>query len=214
MISLVSEEIEAYAQAHSGCEDPLLRELREETIAQMDCPQMLSGHLQGQLLYLLGRMISAETAVEVGMFTGYASIYMARSLRENGKLHCLENNPRASAVAKRYFARAKVDKKIEIHEGEALDHLRSIKGPIDLAYIDADKENYINYYEACLERLSPNGLIVADNTLWGGRVLEPKDKQDETTQAISKFNEHILRDNRVESIMLPFRDGLFIIRRR
>ncbi len=212
MLTLVPEEIERYAMAHSTPLPALLEELIAETQREMgELARMLSGQLEGRLLQTLALALGAKRALEIGMFTGFSALMVAEALPPDGRIITCDINPQAIAIAKRYFARSPHGAKIEVREGPALETLRTFEGPFDLVFIDADKPNYIAYYEATLPLLASNGLIVADNVLWSGNVLDP---QDENGKAIVAFNEHVQRDERVENVMLTVRDGVMLIRRR
>lgn len=205
-------QLEQYAGAHSTPLPPLVQELVEETEKQMGLRAlMLSGQIQGAFLQMLVASVRARRVLELGMFTGFSALMMAEALPDDGQLITCEIDPEAIAFARRFFARSPHGSKIEVREGPALETLKSLEGPFDLVYLDADKANYIKYYEAALALLSPNGLIAADNVLWMGQVLDPK---DEEAWAAVKFNEHVLRDERVVHVILNIRDGLMLIRRR
>jgi len=207
MLSFVDERIENYAAEHSAVESPLLARLAGETHQSMDSPQMLTGRLEGSFLRLLVRMVQARRVLEIGMFTGYSALMMAEALPDDGQLVTCEIDPRAEAIARRYFAESPHGKKIEIRMGPAAQTLSGLAGPFDLAFIDADKTNYPAYYEPCLGLLRQGGVLVADNVLWSGRVLEPADDQ---TRAIVAFNQRVHADPRVDHALLPVRDGIMI----
>jgi caffeoyl-CoA O-methyltransferase len=211
MISFISEEIERYAHDHTKPESDLFRRLRDETYRDMSSPQMQVGRIEGTFLKLLVRLIGARRVLEIGMFTGYSALMMAEGLPEDGRLITCDVDPKAEAIARRYFAESPHGHKIEIRMGPALETVRTLQGPIDMAFIDADKENYPDYYEACLGLLRPGGLIVADNVLWSGRVLKP---EDEHTRAIVAFNERVEADPRVENVCLTVRDGMMLAWKR
>jgi len=213
-MELLPAELEEYILAHSVQEDDLLAELTRETAEKTDIPAMLSGPLQGKFLYLLIKMLSCKRALEIGMFTGYASIWMARALPPGGQLICLENSQLPYDIAQKYFQRAGVEKKIEIQFGPALESIAKLKDPLDFVFLDADKENYCKYYAAVYPLLRPGGLLVADNALWGGEVLESRNNTNPTTLGIQAFNNFICQDERVEAMLLPLRDGLFIVRKK
>jgi caffeoyl-CoA O-methyltransferase len=210
-LTLVPEAIEAYAQAHSEKPHPLFDELRDETYAKMSVPQMQVGPLEGDFLRLLVRLTGARRVLEIGMFTGYSGLMIADGLPDDGKLITCDVDPKAEEVARRFFARHPAGKKIEIRMGPALETIKSLTEPLDLVFIDADKENYGNYYEAVLPLVRAGGLIVADNTLWSGRVLEPKEESD---KAIVAFNKKVAADSRVEKVLLTVRDGMMLARKR
>lgn len=208
MIALVDERIEAYATDHTSEEPELLARLARETQETMELPQMLTGRLEGNFLRLMVRAVEARRVLELGMFTGYSALMMASALPENGRLITCEVNSKAAAVARRYFAESPHGHKIDVRMGPALETLRNLKGPFDFAFIDADKENYPAYYELCLERLRPTGVMAVDNVLWSGRVLNP---EDEATRAIVAFNERVRGDDRVDHALLTIRDGVMLV---
>jgi len=210
-VTLVPEAIESYAQDHSDDVEPLFNELRDETFAQMSSPQMQVGRLEGRFLHLLIELTSARRVLEIGMFTGYSTLMMASALPADGELITCEIDPAAEAIARRYFGRHPDGRKIQIRMGPALDTLKLLSGPLDFVFIDADKGNYVAYYEAVLPLVRQGGLIVADNTLWSGRVLNPEAESD---HAIVRFNDHVAGDSRVEKVVLTVRDGMTLARKR
>ena len=212
MAFIVNEDVERYALEHSTPDPEFFRRLEEETRATTTAPQMMVGPLEGQLLGWLVWLSRAQRVLEIGTFTGYSSISMALALREGGRIVSLDVNEETTAVARRYAEEAGVADRIDYRVGPALDQLERLDGPWDLAFIDADKPNYVNYYEAVLPKLADDGFIVADNVLWSARVVE--DDGDESTQAIKAFNDHVAADDRVECLMLTVRDGMTLIRRR
>jgi caffeoyl-CoA O-methyltransferase len=209
---IVNEDLERYAQEHSTPDAELFRRLEEETRATQTLPQMMVGPLEGQLLGWLVWLSGARTVLEIGSFTGYSSISMALNLPGDGRIISLDVDEETTAIARRYADEAGVADRIEYRVGPALDTLPDLDGPFDLVFIDADKENYVDYYENVLPKLSEKGFIVADNVLWSGRVLD--DQGDESTEAIKGFNDHVAADDRVESLMLTVRDGMTLIRPR
>ena len=204
-MEFLDEKIEEYAFNHTSYEGNLLKRLEEETYEKLEIPQMTTGRIEARFLKLLARLVSAKRILEIGTFAGYSALSMAEALPEDGELITCEIDPEAIVFAKRYFDLSPHCKKIALLEGEALDSLKSISGPFDMAFIDADKENYSNYYEAILPMIRYGGLLAVDNVLWSGRVLDPKDKSD---KAIHQFNERVIQDTRVESVLLTVRDGL------
>jgi caffeoyl-CoA O-methyltransferase len=211
MQPIVDAAIERYAEEHSTEVPPLLTRLEEETLRTMRSPQMLSGRTEGQLLRLLVKMTTSKRVLEVGTFTGYSALMMASALPPDGELITLEKDPRAEAVARRYFAESEHGSKIRLLMGAALDTLASLAGPFDFAFLDADKENYPRYYERILELLRPGGMLAVDNVLWSGKVLDP---EDEETKAIDELNERARRDPRVDHVLLTVRDGVLLARKR
>ena len=208
---IVPDELERYAELHSTPNDELFERLAAETRAQTDCPQMMVGLLEGQLLALLVRLSRARRILELGTFTGYSSISMASALPDDGRIVTCDVDPEATAIARRYMDESGHGHKIEIRLGPALETLAGLGGPFDLVFIDADKVNYRNYYEAVLPKLADDGLIVVDNVLWSGRVLG--NNPDATTRALQEFNDHVRRDRGVVAVMLTVRDGMTLIRK-
>ena len=212
-MDFVEPEIEAYADAHTTQPEPLLAELAEETRASLRSPQMLTGTIEGRFLELLVHGLAAKRVLELGTYSGYGTLSMAAGLPEGGQIDSCEISEEHAAVARRYLERAGYADRVTVHVGPALETIRSLDGEFDFVFIDADKENYLAYYEEVLPRLTAHGLIAADNTLWSGRVLDESD-DSEATRAIREFNERIAADDRVTSVMLTVRDGVTLIRRR
>ena len=210
-MNIVREALERYAAAHCGPESVLLRRLVRETRAKTDLPQMQVGHLEGVFLRLLVRLTKARRVLEIGTFTGYSALAMAEGLPQGGRLVTCDVNPVTTAMARRFWSQSPHGRKITLKLGPALKTLKTLRGPLDLVFIDADKENYINYWEACVPKVRRGGLLVADNVLWGGRVLRPRDKSD---KAIAAFNERVKADPRVEAAMLTVRDGITLAWKR
>ena len=210
-MDFVNKDIEDYAYDHSQVEDDLLWRLELETYDQLEIPQMLTGRIEGRLLKMLAGLVDARRIVEVGTFGGYSAISMAEALPEDGYLITCEMDPVAIKFAKRFFSKSPYGSKIILKEGPALDTLKKLSGSFDMVFIDADKENYLNYYEVLLPIIRPGGLIVVDNVLWSGRVLDPKEPSD---YAIHSFNQRVMHDHRVENVMLTIRDGVSLLRKR
>jgi caffeoyl-CoA O-methyltransferase len=213
MISLEGwEEIEEYAFVHTEPPTDVLKRLAAETRERMDAPQMMVGPLEGRFLEFLVRLAQPRLVLEIGTFTGYSSISMAPALPEGGRIVTCDIDERAVAIARRYAEEAGVVDRIDYRLGPGLETIAGLDGPFDLVFIDADKEGYVDYYEAVLPKLADDGLIIADNVLWSGRVVEPE--PEETTRTIMAFNDHVRRDDRVVAVMLTVRDGMTLIRRR
>ena len=211
MLTLVPEDIENYAARHSTPLPALLQELIATTQEQMgERATMLSGQLESTLLQMLVASLGARRVLEIGMFTGFSAQMMAAALPDDGRLITCDVHPKAIEIARSFFARSPHGHKIEIREGPALETMRTLEGPFDLIFIDADKENYVAYYDAALLLLAANGVIAVDNVLWSGRVLDPKEQSD---RAIVAFNAHVQSDPRVTNVILTVRDGLMLIRR-
>jgi caffeoyl-CoA O-methyltransferase len=208
MARYIPDETEAYAERYTSARAELFDRLAEETRATQNAPQMMVGHVEGAFLSFLVSMTRAKRIVEVGTFTGWSSIEMAGSLPPGGSIVSCDINEETTAVARRYAEEAGVADRIDYRLGPAVETLATLDGPFDLAFIDADKGGYVDYYEAILPKLASDGVIAADNTLFG------LDRDGENAQAISRFNEHVLHDDRVEAVLLPFREGVTLIRRR
>ena len=211
MNRLVSADIEAYAQVHSIPESDLCRALREETQRRMASPQMIVGPLEGAFLKMMTQLVQATSVLEIGMFTGYSALCFAEVLPVDGTVVTCEIDEESSALARQYFARSPVGKKIEVRMGPALDTMRHLTGPFDLIFIDADKTNYVNYYRRALDLVSPRGLILIDNVLWDGDVLKHP-APDEQTAAIQELNRVVSSDPRVTAVLVTVRDGILVIR--
>jgi caffeoyl-CoA O-methyltransferase len=211
MLTLVPDEIERYAVAHSSAVPELFERMREETYANQRNPQMQVGPLEGRFLKLLVQLSGARRAVEVGTFTGYSGLSIAEGLPDDGVLFSCDVDDTATAVARRYWGESPHGRKIEFRLGPALETLPVLPEPLDFVFLDADKENYVRYWEILLPKLRPGGLVVCDNTLWSGRVLEPRSESD---RAIVAFNTHARSDARVELVLLTVRDGMTLARKR
>jgi caffeoyl-CoA O-methyltransferase len=207
-MSYVPEEVEAYSERYTTAGWDGFGRLADETRATQSAPQMMVGDVEGAFLGFLVAMTKAKRVIEVGTFTGWSSIAMAQALPPGGSIVTCDINEETSAVARRYAEEAGVADRIEYRLGPAVETLATLDGPFDLAFIDADKPGYIDYYEAILPKLAPRGVIAADNTLFGMR------SDSENGAAITRFNDHVLHDERVEAVLLPFRDGVTLIRRR
>ena len=213
MSFIVPEEIEAYAEAHTTPPTPLLAELAEETKATLDSPQMLTGPIEGRFLELLVHALAPKRVLELGTYSGYSSISMAAGLPEGGHIDTCEFDEAHAEVARRYVGRSPYADRITVHLGPALETIEKLEGEFDFVFVDADKENYVNYYEALLPRLAEGGLMALDNTLWSGRVLDGSD-DSKGTRGIKAINDRIASDERVTSVMLTVRDGVTLVRRR
>jgi len=212
MNTLVPSEIEAYAEAHSIPESSVCRALREETHRTMQHPQMLVGPLEGAFLKIMTQLVGAKRVLEIGMFTGYSALCFAEALPPDGTVFTCEIDEHSAALARLYIAKAPFGSKINIRMGPALDTMRTLTGPFDLIFIDADKTNYLNYYRRSLELLAPNGVILIDNVLWSGEVLK-QPPPDESTAAIQELNRTVSADPRVSAVLVTIRDGILMVRR-
>ncbi|MGI8777997.1 MAG: O-methyltransferase [Acidimicrobiales bacterium] len=213
MTPVVDPDIERYATEHTTAEPDLLTALAAETRASAPSPTMMVGPLEGRFLQTLVYLAGARSVLEIGMFTGYSALSMAAALPPDGRLVTCDINPDVEVIARRHIEASPWADRIEIRMGPALETLATLEGPFDLVFIDADKGGYHDYYEAALPLLGERGLIVVDNVLWSGRVLDHSD-QTEDTRAITAFNDHVAADTRVVAVMLTVRDGVTLIRRR
>ena len=202
---IISEKMEKYACEHSTKESEILKELAEETYAKASFPEMQVGHLEGALLRLLVKVTKAKRILEIGTFTGYSSLVMAEGLPEDGEIITLDKDPSSTEIAKKYWQMSPHGEKIKLILGDAFDSLKKISGQFDMVFIDAHKPDYIKYWEDCIDKVRCGGLIIADNVLWSGRVLNPKSEDD---FGIVSFNKHVANDSRVEAVMLTVRDGV------
>jgi len=210
---IVPDEIDAYAEAHTTPPPELLTELAQETKATLSAPGMLTGTVEGRFLEQLVFGLQARRVLELGTFSGYSSLSMAAGLPEGGHIDTCEISEEHAEVARRYHAQSPLGDRITIHMGPALETIERLGGEWDFVFVDADKENYANYYEALLPRLGPSGLMAIDNTLWSGRVLDDEDDSP-ATRAIRELNDRIAADERVVAVQLTVRDGVTLIRRR
>jgi caffeoyl-CoA O-methyltransferase len=214
MAGIVPDDIERYVDAHTTAEPEHLAAVAAETRDGTRSPGMMSGHVEGRLLETLVFATGAMRVLEFGTFTGYSALSMAAALPTGGKVVTLEVSPEHAEIARRHIAASPYAERIELRLGPALESLDDLDGPFDLIFIDADKPSYHLYYEAALERLAERGVIVVDNTLWSGRVLDERDPDpDNMTLAIRRFNDMVARDGRVVSVILTIRDGVTLVRR-
>ena len=207
-------EIDKYILDHIEPEDEILKELDRETHLNVVGARMISGHLQGQVLSMLSKMIRPKTILEIGTFTGYSAICLAKGLQDGGKLITIEIDDELESIANKYFKKAGIQYKIEQRIGAALEIIPTLKESFDLIFIDAHKPEYPAYYEAVFDKVNSGGIIIADNTLWSGKVLDEPAEDDFQTRGIIQFNDLIKSDNRVEKVILPLRDGMTIIRKK
>ena len=213
-MEFISKDIEKYIHAHSKPEDELLYDLYRETHLKIMHPRMLSGHIQGSFLQLMASLLSPKNILEIGTYTGYSAICMARRMHTDGILHTIDIKEELYDIAHKYFVRAGLENQIIQHTGNALDVIPQIETCFDFIFIDADKKNYPKYFELLVDRLSQGGIMIADNVLWGGKVVEKIADHDKDTQGIVAFNKMVQADERVENVMLPVRDGLMFIRKK
>jgi caffeoyl-CoA O-methyltransferase len=211
MDRFINAAVEQFAHDHTEAETDLYARLREETYRGMDRPQMQVGLLEGRFLQMLVHLTGARNILEIGMFTGYSTLMMAEALTNDGRLITCEVDPKAEAMARKYFDESPHGRKITIRMGPALETIKTLSGPFDLVFIDADKPNYSNYYHACFPLVKPGGLIIGDNVLWSGKIIDP---QDDDTRAIVAFNRLVQSDRRVTNVCLTVRDGIMLAWKR
>jgi caffeoyl-CoA O-methyltransferase len=208
-VNLVDPRADEYADGHTTPSGELFDRLAAETRENTEIPQMMVGEVEGRFLEFLVRATGARRVLELGTFTGYSSLSMARGLPEGGRIISCDVNEETNAIARRYAEEAGVADRIDYRLGPALDTIAEVDGPFDLVFIDADKENYRNYYEAVLPKVAPNGLILADNALRNGRVLE-----EDSGEPMQAFNDYVLNDDRVDCVLLTVRDGILLVMKR
>ena len=208
----ISEELEDYAAFHSENEPELLAALNRETHQKILQPRMLSGHFQGRVLSMISKLVNPQRILEIGTYTGYATLCLAEGLRAGGTLDTMDNNEELYDFQRKYFDLSAWKDSITQHLGNALDMIPLLNKKLDLVFIDADKENYINYYNMILPLMNKGGIILSDNVLWSGKVLEPLKPNDTSTKILLEYNKLLKEDPRVETVLLPIRDGLTVSR--
>ncbi len=213
-MNFLPEEIEAYAEMHSTQEPDALQALNRETWANTLIPRMLSGHLQGRILSMLSHMQKPKQILEIGTFTGYSAICLAEGLQAGGMLHTIDINDEMEEMIHRHIRAAGFAESIKVYTGNALDIIPTLPFMFDMVFIDADKENYSRYYDLVFDKLQPGAIIIADNVLWSGKVLQKYQTLDEETKALVDYVQKVQADNRVENVLLPVRDGLMIARKK
>ena len=212
MNNFIKKDILEYSEKYSQQEPEILQELNRETHLKILNPRMLSGFFQGRLLSIISKLIKPKKVLEIGTYTGYSAICIAEGMNKNGIIHTIDKNEELNTIQKKYFKKSGLENNIIQYNGCALDIIPKIEEKFDLIFIDADKENYINYFNLVIDKLNNNGVILADNVLWSGKVINSED-HDLTTNVLREFNKNVNNDNRVETILLPIRDGISIIRK-
>jgi predicted O-methyltransferase YrrM len=211
---MISDELLEYAARHTTPELPILEKLNHETHLSQVSPQMIAGSMQGTFLRYVSEMMKPLHVLEIGTFTGYSAICLASGMPSTGVLHTIEVNPEQEEIIRRYIWEAGMEKQICLHIGEAKSIIPTLSETWDLVYIDADKPNYLDYYHLVFDKLRSSGFILADNALWNGKVLNDRTKPDKDTLGIIQFNEFVQQDDRVDNLLLPFRDGMMMVQKR
>lgn len=208
----ISEDLENYVANHSQQEPELLIKLNKETHQKILQPRMLSGHFQGRVLSMLSKIINPKAILEIGTYTGYAALCLAEGLQEHGTLDTIDINEELEEIQQKYFDLSEYSNQIIQHIGDAIEIIPTLNKKFDLVFIDADKENYLEYFELILPKMNPGGIILSDNVLWSGKVLEPLNPKDVSTKVLLEYNQLLATDPRVETVLLPIRDGLTVSR--
>jgi len=211
-MEFLPDKIDQYAIDHSQKEPELLQELFKETWQKALIPRMISGHFQGRVLAMISKLMQPNNILEIGTYTGYSALCLAEGLQKNGRLHTIDHNEELVDLQHKYFDRSDYKNQIKTYVGDALEIIDGLDEKFDLVFIDADKVNYSNYYFAIIDKMNKGGVILSDNVLWSGKVTENTDPKDLDTIALKAFNELLNTDKRVESVLLPIRDGLMISR--
>ena len=209
-MNFISEKLDDYVVRHSEDEPTLLKALTRETYQKILQPRMLSGHYQGRVLSLISKLIRPKVILELGTFTGYSALCLAEGLDQNGVLHTIDINEELVDFQRYYFDKSQYGHQIFQHLGPALDIIPSINTNFDLVFMDADKTNYINYFHQIIDKLNPGAVILSDNVLWSGKVIEAVDPYDSSTQIVMEYNKLLKEDPRLETVLLPIRDGLTV----
>ena len=213
MINFIDDNILNYSISKSEKESKLLNDLYRETYLKVLNPRMISGHYQGRILSLISKIISPKKILEIGTYTGYSAICLCEGMDKDGILHTIDNNKELVKIQNKYFKKANLTDKIVQHSGDAKNIIPTIEEEFDIVFIDADKESYPEYYDLISKKVRSGGIIIADNILWSGKILEKVEKDDQATKSIIEFNNKIIEDDRVKNIILPIRDGLNIVRK-
>ena len=210
-MEFLDSEIEQYALEHSEEESTLLHELNRQTHLNILQPRMLSGHLQGRILSMLSQSVQPKTILEIGTYTGYSALCLAEGLRNSGVLYTIDINKELAPFAQQFFNKSSYKNLIKMVVGDALEIIPDLSFKWDLVFIDADKENYSNYFDSVIPRVNKGGMIIADNVLWSGKVIKPTSKNDIETDSLKIFNEKVHSDSRVSNVLMPVRDGMMIM---
>ena len=214
-MEFLDPKLAKYAEEHTSNETELLVQLNRDTYANVLAPRMLSGHLQGRVLSMISKMIQPKYILEIGTYTGYSALCLAEGLQEGGQLHTIDINEELESRIRKFLDQSEYQDKIKLHIGNALELIPQLNYPFDLVFIDADKENYLNYYQLLIEHLPSGAVLIADNVLWSGKVIDEGQLQkDHETKCLDEFNKSVQADTRVENVLFPIRDGLMVIRKK
>ena len=213
-MEFIDEALDNYCCEHSSPEDALLAKLNRETHVKILQPRMLSGHFQGRVLSMFSKMIRPERILEIGTYTGYSALCLAEGLTETGKIITLDVNAQLEDFVRDFIEESEYATKIDYRIHDAMQHIPELDELFDIVFIDADKQNYINYYRLVFDKVKPGGYILSDNVLWSGKVIQTEGKIDKDTQLLQEFNDMIQNDDRVENVLLPIRDGIMIARKK
>ena len=214
MFTLIDRDIQGYCEEHTTEESDVLYELYRETNLKVLRPRMLSCKSQGTFLQMISRLVQPKRILELGTYTGYSTIALSEGLTDDGLIYTIENEPEREDIIRKYLQKAGIENKTKLFIGDALDVLPTLHEIWDLIFIDADKVNYLNYYKMLIPQLSQNGILLADNVLWSGKVIEDVKPNDKDTKAILQFNSFVQQDNRVKNMILPFRDGIMMVQKK
>jgi caffeoyl-CoA O-methyltransferase len=212
-MDFLPKEIDKYSTDYTQSESELLSELNRETHVKMLIPRMLSGHMQGRVISAISHMMRPKHILEIGTYTGYSALCFAEGLAEGGKITTLDMNEELTPMVEKYFSKSKYANQIDFKIGNAIDLIPTLEGPFDLVFIDADKENYANYFDLVIDKVPSGGFILADNVLWSGNILKPVAEMDKNTLALHEFNQKVHVDTRVENVLFPIRDGIMVLRK-
>jgi len=213
-MEFIDQKLDDYVCMHTSEEDDLLKELNRQTHLKILQPRMLSGHFQGRFLSMISKMIQPTSILEIGTYTGYSALCLAEGLKSNGKLLTIDKNPELEDFVRNFLEKSAYSENIEYVIADEMKYIPTINQSFDLVFIDADKGNYLNYYQLVIDMIPSGGYILADNVLWSGKVIDEKSVNDKDTKAIMEFNQYVMNDIRVENVLLPIRDGLLLMRKK
>jgi len=208
----IPQELDDYVVAHSQKEPQLLQQLTRETYQKILQPRMLSGHYQGRVLSMISKLVNPTTILEIGTYTGYSALSLVEGMKQNGQLHTIDINEELVDFQRKYFDKSGFGERIHQHLGSAIDIIPTLDVKFDLVFIDADKPNYVNYFNIIIHKMNPGGIILSDNVLWSGKILEPLQPKDQSTKVLLAYNKLLNEDSRIETVLLPIRDGLTVSR--